>query len=154
MAAYCLPRKYASAFTKALQDGTINPGALADMSSAERRKFFEPIVGAENAADVNALFESKLLLKNQKQGLVTWAKTVAGISEPARRDLLTKIGKMNAILTPADESKFLADLAARKLGVTVTAEEAQHIADLSKAAETAKAAMKGAGWTPENGTAY
>jgi hypothetical protein len=92
------------------------------MSSAKRREFFEPIVGAENAQEVNALFESKLLLKDVKRGLVTWAKQVGGITEPVRKDLLAKISRMpNELLNPVDESKFLADLAATKLGVAVNA---------------------------------
>lgn len=127
----------------ALKDGRINPADLADMTSAERRTFLEGIVGAENAEDVNALFESKLLQKDVKRGLVTWAKTVGGVSEPTRKDLLAKISRMpEGLLNPVEERAFLADLAASKLGVAVTAEEAQQIFDLSKAAEAARSAMQ------------
>ena len=38
------------------------------MTSEERRGLFAGIVGEENARDVNALLESKLLLKDQKAG--------------------------------------------------------------------------------------
>lgn len=154
MATYCLPRQYASAFMNALKGGLVNPADLMDMTSAERRTFFEPIVGAENAQEVNALFESKMLLQDVKRGLVTWAKQVGGISEPARRDLLSTINRMpNEVLSPANERKFLADLAERRLGVSVTADEAQEIFDLAQKAEAAKVAMKG-NTNPESWTAY
>lgn len=141
--AYCLPPQFANSFLAKLKSGEIDPTKLADMTSSERRKFFEPIVGLDNAEQVNALFESKLLLKDVKRGLVTWAKTVGGITEPTRKDLLAKIGRMpDELLNPVDQNKFLADLAATKLGVTVTAEEAQQIFDLSQRAEAARAAMQ------------
>jgi hypothetical protein len=136
---FCLPKVFVSKFVDALKKGDIDPEKLMDMSSADRRAFFEPIVGEENAEDVNALFESKMLLRDQKRGLLSWAKKVAGISEPARRDLVTRIEKLDRVLNPADEKGFLADLAAQKLGVTVTTEEAKKISDLAKAAVDAKA---------------
>lgn len=153
MAAYCLPKEFASKFLNALKGGQIDPAKLTDMSSAQRRKFFEGIVGEEHAPEVNALFESKLLLKDQKAGLVRWAQKVGGISEPARKDIIAKIGKLDRVLQPADEKSFLADLASRKLGVTVSADEAKQIFDLSQKVEAARQAMAG-GWTPELGRQY
>ncbi len=44
------------------------------MSSADRHAFFSKIVGEDHAGPVNALFESKLLLKDQQRGLINWAK--------------------------------------------------------------------------------
>lgn len=141
MAAFCLPKKYASAFMTALKDGTIVPSDLLNMTSAERREFFQKIVGDDNAHDVNALFESKMLLKDQQRGLVNWAKTVAGISDATRADLASRIAKMDRVLQPEDEDAFLADLAAQKLGVGVSAQEAEGIYNLAKVAETRKAEM-------------
>lgn len=152
-AGYCLPKPFASAFMAALRDGKIDPAKLMDMTSAERRTFFEGIVGAEHAPEVNALFESKLLLKDQQRGLVNWAKTVAGISEPRRADLINKISKLDRVLTPDEESKFLADLAASKLGATVTVDEAKEIAALAADAQAKRAAMT-ADMRPETWTAY
>jgi hypothetical protein len=153
MAAYCLPKKYAGAFLKGLRDGAIVPENLMGMTSAERHSFFSGVIGEENAGEVNALFESKMLLKDQKRGLVTWAKQVAGITEPARRDLLAKISKLDRVLQPADEREFLADLAEKKLGVSVSADEAKEIFALSQAAETAKTAMN-ANLNPTTWTAF
>lgn len=131
MAGVCLPIEQAKKFVKALKDGVIEPAKLADMTSQERTSFFEKIVG-EDAKDVNALFESKLLLKNQQAGLIRWAKQVSGITEPARRDIISKIERMDKILTPENEASFLQALAEKKLGLEVTFEEAQQITKMSK----------------------
>lgn len=142
MAKICLPKVIADNFRKALREGKINPDAISKMTSKQRNKFFENIVGKDYAVDTNALFESKLLLKNQKQGMITWAKTVAGLKPEVRRDLLTKIEKMQKVLTPETEDAFLADLAQTKLGVGISADEAQKISQLAKEATDAKIKME------------
>ena len=81
----CLPKDIVKKFIDALKDGTIDPDALSRMSSAERRTFFDGIVGKDSAKDVNALFESKLLLKDQQTGMVNWAREVAGKKPDAVR---------------------------------------------------------------------
>lgn len=136
---FCLPKEFANKFLEALKDGKIDPDKLADMSSADRVKFLEPIVGKDDVHEVNAQLESKLLLLDQKRGLVSWAKKVAGITEARRADIVSRIEKMDKILTPEDEKSFLADLAAKKLGTEVTIDEAREIARLSKATSDAKA---------------
>jgi hypothetical protein len=102
------------------------------MSSDERHAFLGEIVGKENAQGVNALFESKLLLKNQQQGMITWAKKVAGLSPTIKRDLIAKIEKLERVLSPAEGEQFLKDLASTKLGIGVTEAEAKTIMELSK----------------------
>ena len=134
---FCLPREIASRFTTALKSGKIVPEKLASMSSAERNAFFSEIVGKENALDVNALFESKLLLKDYKTGLVSWAKKVSGITEAVRKDLVSKIERLDKVLSASEERTFLSDLAEQKLGARVTFEEATSITKLS--GEIAKA---------------
>lgn len=141
---FCLPKIQADKFINALKSGEIDPGKLASMTSDERRGFFENLVG-DDAKDVNALFESKLLLKNQQAGLVRWAKQITGISESAKRDLLTKVGKMDTILNPSDDDAFLKDLAAKKLGTDVTAEEAKQISQLSQNVAKTKTEMASGG---------
>jgi len=79
------------------------------------------------------LFESKLLLKNQVQGFKTWAKSLVGLKPKIKRDLLTKIERLNEIgvLDPADLKSFKEDLARTRLGFGVTFEEAKVINELS-----------------------
>src|ERR1700761_9379519 len=106
-ATWCLPPKLTNAFLAALRSGELAPSRLMDMSSAERREAFAKIVGPENAAEINAQFESKLLLKDQKAGLVNWAMKLGGLTEPVRRDILAKIEKLDKVLQPEDERAFL-----------------------------------------------
>lgn len=129
---WCLIKEYADKFRAALKDGTINPTKMAEMSSAERREFLAEYVGEENAQNVNALFESKLLLKNQKAGMVTWAKRVVGITQARKNDILTRIERLQEVLDPAEGEQFLQDLASQRLKIEVTQEEAKAIADMSK----------------------
>lgn len=139
---FCLPLEQTKKFIQALKDGAIDPAKLADMSSAERHDFFEKIVGAEDAREVNAQFESKLLLKNQQQGMVNWAKKITGITETVRRDIISKIEKMDKVLDADSQKTFLEDLASKKLGTDVSFEEAKKISSLSKQVTESKAKIK------------
>lgn len=131
MATWCLTKESSQKFKEALKNGTLDPVKMAAMTSAERRALLASFVGPENSQQVNAIFESKLLLKNQQQGMITWAKRVAGISPKIRRDLLTRIERLDSVLDPKAEQQFLQDLASTRLNVDVTQEEAKTISDLS-----------------------
>jgi hypothetical protein len=141
MVAFCLPKEFATKFLNALRDGTLAPDKLRDMTSDERRTAFAGLLGDDNAKEVNALFESKLLLKDQQRGMVTWARKVSGLSEAAKTDIVSRIMRMDRVLQPAEERAFLADLAEQKLGVSVTADEAKSIFDLSSVAAAKRAEM-------------
>jgi len=161
MAAWCLPRQMQSDFLAAIADGRLTPEKLTGMSSEDRRAAFADILGEGNAREVNAQFESKMLLKDQQRGFATWAKKVGGISEPARRDILNTINRMDKVLQPEDEQSFLSDLAAKKLGVTVTADEAKDVFDLAQKAEQLRAqvtapgdSVYGTAYTEQLGTDY
>lgn len=135
----CLPKEIATQFKQALKSGEIDPQKLSDMSSDERRSFFEDIVGKDNAKDVNALFESKLLLKDQQAGIINWAKEVSGMKPEVQRDIISRVNKLETVLNPADLKSFLKDLASKKVGTDVTPEEAQEISRLAKEASQTKA---------------
>ena len=110
----------------------IDPVELANMpTSLARREFLTKYVG-DKATQVNALFESKLLLKNQKAGYITWAKKISGMSKQTKVDIISKIERMDKILSPAEGEQFLQDLASARLKVGVTQEEAKRVMDLSK----------------------
>ncbi len=138
---FCLPKEFANKFIDALKSGKIDPEKLIDMTSAERRAFLEPIVGEASVHEVNALLESKLLLKDQKRGLVSWAKKVSGITQATRTDLLSKIERLDKVLNAADEKAFLEDLAAKRLGTEVTHEEAQNVVEATKEVRLAREAI-------------
>ena len=142
MAKFCLTKDFVNKFLKGLQSGEISPEKMSVMASLERRTYLEKFVGAENAQNVNALFESKMLLKNQEQGYISWAKKVSGITPEVRRDMIKRIENLQEVLDPKAEDKFLQDLASTRLGVNITQEEAKTLAELSKAVEDAKAKVK------------
>lgn len=136
---FCLPKEFATKFINALKDGTINPAKLSDMTSIERRDFLATIVGKDDAREVNAQLESKLLLKDQQRGMVSWAKKISGITEATRTDIISKIERMSNVLEAKNEGAFLQDLATKKMGADITFEEAQHITDGVKATNGARA---------------
>jgi hypothetical protein len=121
--------------------GELGP-RLIGMTSEERRAALAPIVGEENAPDVNGLLESKLLQKNQIHGLTMWAKQVAGLKPEARRDLLARIQRINHLLTPDEERDFLEDHVRQRLGVRVTPDQAAKISELGAKATAAQANMR------------
>lgn len=130
---FCLHKDDVAKFKAALRSGhDLDPARLQEMSSDERHEAFAKVLGKDNAAEVNALFESKLLLKNVQTGLKNWVKTVAGVKPEVRRDMVAKIEKLDKILNPTEEKTFLKDLAAQKLGVEVSYEEVQKIAEHTK----------------------
>src|SRR6266436_5151390 len=108
---FCLPKELTDKFKTKLISGEINPEKLSSMSSEERRTYFKEFLGADNAKQVNTLFESKLLLKNQQLGIINWAKQVAGMKPEVLKDILTKVNKMTEVLNPVSEKAFLEDLA-------------------------------------------
>ena len=144
---YCLNLELADKFKKSLISGDVNPDKLNAMTSKERHEFFAGIIGKEDAPKVNALFESKLLLKNQQKGMLSWAKTITGIKEPIRRDIFATIERLDKVLNPAEEKAFLNDLINKRLGVDVSLDESKTIYELSKQIDDAKAGMNEDGIT-------
>lgn len=133
---FCLPKKDANEFLAALKTGKIRPDQLMDMTSAERRAHFATIVGPINAEGVNTAFESKLLLKDQQAGLIRWAQQMGGLSPKTRSGFIDKIRKLENVLEPADEKAYLADLAAKKFGSSLTFNEAKTISQGAKDVST------------------
>jgi hypothetical protein len=142
---FCLLPKHADAFLKKVESGELDPAAFAAMTSAERHAAFAEIVGEANATHVNATFESKLLLKNQQQGLKSWIDQVTGLKPEIKRDLVTRVERMDRVLEPKAMDAFLADLAKQRLGFGVTMEEAGRISELAKAVSDSRTALEGGG---------
>jgi hypothetical protein len=129
---WCLTKTLTNEFKKALKEGKLDPTNLAKMSSEKRNSTLAKYVGEENVIQVNSLFESKLLLKNQKAGYISWAKKVSGITPEVKRDLISRIERLDKVLSPEEEGVFLKDLASTRLKVDVTYEEASNVYQLSK----------------------
>jgi hypothetical protein len=150
---FCLHKPIVDDFIAKLKSGEINPENLAEMSSQERRDFFKGFMGDSNAEKTNALFESKLLLKNQQAGIINWAKQTAGLKPEIQRNILSRVSKMTEVLNPENEKAFLHDLAAHKIGTTVTMEEAAKISSLAKEVSDKKTNLQEGGDRMEYGRA-
>ena len=141
----CLPPEPLNQFKQAVLSGKVNPEKLESMSSEDRHATFKDIVGEDHAKFVNKEFETKMLLKNKQQGYLTWAKRLAGVTPETKRDLISRISRMDErILNPSDEKSFLKDLAEAKLGVGVKVDEAKTITDMSKKIQDSTAAAEDA----------
>lgn len=138
----CLPPQAVDKFTRALKAGRIDPAKLSGLSSKARHEYFAKLVGEGDAKTVNSLFESKMLLKNQKYAYTTWAKNVAGLSPEVRRDLISRIERMDTFLDAPSERAFLKDLASTKLGLNVTFKEAKQITNMSVKLQELKAKQR------------
>lgn len=143
MKTWCLPKHLVTTIKGEVDESKIND--LIVMTSRQRRAFFAKHVGEEHAKEVNALFEEKLLVKNQKKGLENFVKKATGMSPSVKKDMLSKVGRMTKVLQPDNINNFMADLAERKLGVGVTVEEAQEIVRLAQ--EVAKKKELVTDWT-------
>lgn len=128
---FCLPKEISDKIKKAIKSGEVDIEKLSKMSSDDRVAFFMKFMNERNAKETVALFESKLLLKNQQKGLVNWAKQIVGMKPEVQRDIISRIMKMDKVLSPADESAFLRELASKRLGTDITIEEAKKITELS-----------------------
>ena len=142
---WCLPKDSATAFLQKLRSGEINPEKLMSMDSQTRREYFSSFLGDKDAAHTNAIFESKLLLKNQQKGIITWAQQIAGLKPETQKDLIDKVNKMDAVLNPENEKQFLSDYAAYKLGTNITVNEAKTVSELAKITSEKKDVMKSGG---------
>ena len=95
----CLLPKYVDAFLAKLKSGEIDLNKFSEMTSEQRHEFFAKEFGKDNAQWVNASLEKSLLLKYQKAGVVNWVKTIANMKPEVRRDILSRVEKMDKILT-------------------------------------------------------
>jgi hypothetical protein len=137
---FCLTQSLVKKFIEKLPSDEQGIIDFIEMSSEKRRSMLAEFLGEENAKKTNALIESKLILKNQQQGLITAIKYLTGMKEVAKRDMISKVERMTDILQPKDLASFKNDLVNQKLGMDVSMEEAGRISELAKAAVDKKEA--------------
>lgn len=142
MAFFCLSKEVADSLKARAVAGEINIQELYDMTSEQRRSFFEKFVDTETAKGINAGFENAIV-SEQQTALRNWAKAVFSGSDKAgrKKDVFDKIESLSSIgaLNPKNSDAFLSDLVAMRLGATITAQEASTIAEKSaKLQELAK----------------
>ena len=129
MAKWCLTAESEKNLRDALREEG-NPLKMVTRTSEERLAWFSKYVGPDNAKQINALFESKLLLKNQVQGFKSFVKQMGG-PKRVQLDFIGKVNKLTTALSNAEVNQYLGDYVAKKLGLQVTEEEFKTISDLS-----------------------
>lgn len=125
---FCLIPSLADKFKKLITSGEIDVIKLGDLpSSAARRDFLANHFDKSTAKEINTLFEKQLLLKNQEQAMINFIKQATGMSEPVKRDMLTKISKMKDVMNPTSLKNFKEDLVNSRLGTNTTIDEIKEL---------------------------
>lgn len=130
---WCLPKYLSQPFLEKLQSGDIDLDKIRDMKPSDRHKYFTDMFGEEHGTRANALLEKTILLKDFQRGATTWIKDVAGLKPEVKRDMVSRVNKMENILNPAEEEAFMQDLVDYKLGIHIPYEAAQKLTELASA---------------------
>ena len=142
MATSCLSPESIRRLKQAFGSKEITIEKLNDMDAAQMHGYFASIIGEPGAKWVSEVAQSKLILKNQKQGMLNGLKELFGEKHPALRDAVSKVNRLENVLKPAEGEQFMADLAAKKLGVgETTLEETSHVVDLAQKVKETKSAI-------------
>ena len=132
---FCLIKPLAEKLKAAIKSGEIDPEKMNDMTSEEVHALLAKHIGDDAAREVNKLYESKLLLKNQEAGIVKMFRDVTGLSKEDRAELETKTKaryaeRQRRIYNPADDEKMLneltSDIYSKKDKTEVSPEQAQN----------------------------
>ena len=136
MAIWCLTKSAeANLLAELRKDG--DPQKMVDRGSEGRLAWFTKQVGAENAKNLNALFESKMLLKNQITGFKSFIKYMGG-SRRVKRNFIAKVESLNKALNKTEVDQYLNDYITKRLGLEVTQEEFERITVLTDQVNKAK----------------
>lgn len=135
----CLPQSIKDKVKSALKGKDITISKLMDMSTEQRIELFKKL-GIENAKEVNALFESKLILKNKYIGIRNWIDKIAGIgkySEAKKAELLKAAEEWRKqqeemILGGVEGGEPLLGLAEKLVGTSITKEQATEVLKLGR----------------------
>lgn len=135
MGRICILKEHADELRNRLISGELSVDELYNLDSPTRQAKLREFLPEAAAKQVNSDFESKLILKNQQRGLQNWLNKQVDMTPAAKRDMLSKVQRMDKILGQDNGDEFLADLAETKLGARVTVEQANEISRLAKDVE-------------------
>lgn len=139
----CIPKELRGKFIQAIKSGELDVNKLADeYSSDARRAEFERILGPDYGKTANTLFEKGLLAKDQQAGLIRAIKAI-GLDPKPQVDFISKISKMDRLLSPREEEAILQDAREQKLGVAISDAQARTLQDLAKKMDAANPENRG-----------
>lgn len=140
MAEFCIIPELAIKLREAGRRGEIpSPSVLFDMTSEQRRDVFKKYTDLETAKNINTSFE-KAMVSTSQTALRDWVNQTFNAEVKKRggkKDAIEKILELDekGLLTPEDTDAFLEDLVADKLGVTISAQDAEKISGMVKELE-------------------
>jgi len=146
---FCLKKEYAVRLIAAIKDdssfaeklmfeydgdvvSTDSSGAEIRRTNESRMKFLSEFVGKDDLFEVNTLIQEKLLNKAWKGSVIRVIEKMAGMHPPAKKDLISRINRMEKFLTPLEEDAVFEKIASKKLGTDVTIEEIKNITSMVK----------------------
>lgn len=143
MKAFCIPVSLAEKLKEAARSGEIEIRDLYEKTSEQRREIFSKYTDNETARLINSGFE-EAMISAQKTSLKKWAeKTFTGEARRTKvyKDVIDKINELDelGVVDPFSDT-FLEDLAATRLGISVSKEEVEKLSEYSKELETLKPA--------------
>lgn len=131
MSSTCLTPDAIKDIQDTLAKDNISMQTLSNMDTKNRTDYFAKILGADLGMRVNEKFEQNML-KKQKDSLTKWLNKQSQLSEPRRKDLMKKISRMDKIIVPKNSKPFLADIAKKRLGFSISQEDASILLDASR----------------------
>lgn len=141
---FCLMPDKVEEFKQALKDKSLDLAELLDpkMTSEARTEIFRKYAG-DNAADVNKLFESKLVLKNRILGIENFVRKVGEMGKygpegkAAAKQAVSdyRAAQFGRVFNPGEHEAFLNDLADKMVGGNISREVAQKVFELSAKAD-------------------
>ena len=134
--AWCLTSEARTKLLEALRkDG--DPQKMVDRGSDGRVSFLSEYVGEANAKEINALFESKMLLKSQIKGFISFAQRLGG-KEYIKRDFISKVKSLDNALSKKEVDQFLESYVSKRLGLDVPEQQYKELQKAYNKIETTK----------------
>lgn len=131
MALFCIPKNLVEKLKKSVLKGDVDVKKLYEMSSSERRAFFEGHTDAELGKFLNTEFEKSMASK--KRGAITdFVQSIfnpKSKTKPAFKNVLDKINSLDdaELLVARGDRAILEDLISDRLGVSVTPDQISNI---------------------------
>ena len=114
---------------------------MVDRGSEGRIAFLSEFVGEVNAKEINALFESKMLLKNQIEGFISFAKRIGG-REYVKKDFISKVKNLDKALSKKEVDQYLESYVSKRLGLDMPEQQYKDLQRAYTKIETTKASWE------------